>query len=228
MHVRIAWEIYSHQTKQNPDKTNPLKATEVLRNPSHLHSPASAGGLLRAHEMMPGSYAPQHLAMAGRNLFDSTMSSQFLSSSSHLGIFFLFNKNVVGLLKIIYQTGMSPFSRYSSPFPPSPFASIPGFARESALGGPFSGLHDPWRNIQRPYLPSPAPPNWAMKPDVSNIEISKREAEERERQLRDREERERLRREREEKERQRERDREREEKLKKEGKYDFHLKNSIS
>lgn len=125
MHVRIAWEIYSHQTKQNPDKTNPLKATEVLRNPSHLHSPASAGGLLRAHEMMPGSYAPQHLAMAGRNLFDSTMSSQFLSSSSHLG--------------------MSPFSRYSSPFPPSPFASIPGFARESALGGPFSGLHDPWR-----------------------------------------------------------------------------------
>lgn len=208
MHVRIAWEIYSHQTKQNPDKTNPLKATEVLRNPSHLHSPASAGGLLRAHEMMPGSYAPQHLAMAGRNLFDSTMSSQFLSSSSHLG--------------------MSPFSRYSSPFPPSPFASIPGFARESALGGPFSGLHDPWRNIQRPYLPSPAPPNWAMKPDVSNIEISKREAEERERQLRDREERERLRREREEKERQRERDREREEKLKKEGKYDFHLKNSIS
>lgn len=72
-------------------------------------------------------------------------------------------------------------------------------------------------SLQRPYLPSPAPPNWAMKPDVSNIEISKREAEERERQLRDREERERLRREREEKERQRERDREREEKLKKEG-----------
>lgn len=73
-------------------------------------------------------------------------------------------------------------------------------------------------SLQRPYLPSPGPPNWAMKPDVSNIEIGKREAEERERQLRDREERERLRREREEKERQRERDREREEKLKKEGK----------
>lgn len=84
MHVRIAWEIYSHQAKQNPEKTNPLKATEMLRNPSHLHSPASAGGLLRTHEMMPGSYAPPHL-IAGRNIFDSAMNQQFLSSSSHLG-----------------------------------------------------------------------------------------------------------------------------------------------
>lgn len=89
-------------------------------------------------------------------------------------------------------------------------------------------------SLQRPYLPTAAPSNWNLKQEVSNIEISKREAEERERQLRDREERERLRREREEKEKQREREREREEKLKKEGTFidtktifiEFSLKNA--
>lgn len=80
MHVRIAWEIYSHQTKQNPEKTNPIKATDVLRNPSHLHSPAS-GNLIRTHEMIPGSYGPPY----GRNLFDSSIHPTFLGSSSHLG-----------------------------------------------------------------------------------------------------------------------------------------------
>lgn len=70
-------------------------------------------------------------------------------------------------------------------------------------------------SLQRPFLSAATAANWPLKPDVVNIDIGKREAEERERQLREREEKERLRREREEKEKQREREKEREEKLKK-------------
>lgn len=83
MHVRIAWEIYSHQTKQNPEKVNPLKATEILRSPSHLHTPPT-GNLLRAHEMVSGPY-PGPQMMGGRNIYDATIPSPFLTSSSHLG-----------------------------------------------------------------------------------------------------------------------------------------------
>lgn len=36
VHVRIAWEIYHHQQKQNSDKGSDSKPSDPLRPPSHL------------------------------------------------------------------------------------------------------------------------------------------------------------------------------------------------
>lgn len=86
MHVRIAWEIYHHQAKQNPEKAAAVKPPEMLRPPSHMYPPSPSA---RPHEMQqagPG-YPPPSQSLQGRNPFDpNPLSASFLTSpSSHLG-----------------------------------------------------------------------------------------------------------------------------------------------
>jgi len=86
MHVRIAWEIYHHQGKQNPDKTAApgigVKTEQLLRPPSHIFS--SAGAIPRPHEMPPTAFPPTGLP--GRPFEASALASSFLGApTSHLG-----------------------------------------------------------------------------------------------------------------------------------------------
>lgn len=97
MHVRIAWEIYHHQAKQNPDKAaaGTMKPSDMLR--PHMYQPPPSPSV-RPHEMpqTPPGY-PVAPGMPGRGPFDA-LSANFLGSpSSHLGnLFFNFlNANEV-------------------------------------------------------------------------------------------------------------------------------------
>lgn len=86
MHVRIAWEIYHHQAKQNPDKTATpgigVKTSDMLRPPTHIFPPGS--GLPRPHELQP-SFPPTGLP--GRPPYETApLPSSFLGGpTSHLG-----------------------------------------------------------------------------------------------------------------------------------------------
>lgn len=91
MHVRIAWEIYHHQAKQNPDKAaaGTMKPSDMLR--PHMYQPPPSPSV-RPHEMpqTPPGY-PVAPGMPGRGPFDA-LSANFLGSpSSHLGNFIAFN-----------------------------------------------------------------------------------------------------------------------------------------
>lgn len=63
MHVRIAWEIYHHQKKDNPEKTTnvpslskPNTASESLhRPPSHIYPPSS---VISRPPDLPTSFPP--------------------------------------------------------------------------------------------------------------------------------------------------------------------------
>lgn len=84
MHVRIAWEIYHHQAKQNPDKTATPGIgvkTDMLRPPTHIFPPA---GVPRSHEL-PSSFPPS--ALPGRPPYESgPMPGSFLGTpGTHLG-----------------------------------------------------------------------------------------------------------------------------------------------
>jgi len=144
MHVRIAWEIYHHQAKQNPEKASSaagVKPESMLR--PHMYPPPSPS--VRPHDMPPTpsgfpSAPPQSLQ--GRP-FDP-ISANFLSSpSSHLGN----NNNAIMFhqpnmhQRDFLIAGVNPFGRYASPFA-SPFSGLTPYARDMPLGGP---LHDPWR-----------------------------------------------------------------------------------
>lgn len=85
MHVRIAWEIYTHQTKQNSDRTNQMKTVEMLRNPTHIHHSAGSSLLGRSELQLPGAYHSSGAIMAGRNMFESGIPSPYMNPSSHLG-----------------------------------------------------------------------------------------------------------------------------------------------
>lgn len=75
MHVRIAWEIYHHQAKQNPDKSAPpggsigVKASsELLRPPSHIFAPPppTASALPPSvNNSTVGSMAPSQPPLSG-------------------------------------------------------------------------------------------------------------------------------------------------------------------
>jgi Autism susceptibility gene 2 protein len=86
MHVRIAWEIYHHQAKQNPDKTNPVKS-EMLRQPSHMYAPPPGASMARPPDMPGGPYGG---GMPGRSPFDpSPLPPSFMGGpASHMGEFF--------------------------------------------------------------------------------------------------------------------------------------------
>ncbi|XP_052562443.1 proline-rich protein 36 isoform X6 [Culex pipiens pallens] len=212
MHVRIAWEIYHHQAKQNPDKAASMKtASDMLRPPSHMYPPSS-GGLVRPHDLPSSAYPPTGMPGRPGNPYESApLPPSFMgSAASHLGV--------------------SPFGRYASPYGGSPFGGMSPFSREMQMGSQLPGaLHDPWRRTLSSAIPrsvgsyAPQPPPGAAGPWPPTIkqdpaiaaETARREAEERERQ-REREERERERQRREREERDKQREREREEKLRKE------------
>lgn len=94
MHVRIAWEIYYHQAKLNPEKTATpslgVKAsvTDMLRPPSHMFpqsaAAAAAASLSRPHELPPAGYP---VGIPGRTPFDTApLPASFLAGpTSHLG-----------------------------------------------------------------------------------------------------------------------------------------------
>jgi hypothetical protein len=146
MHVRIAWEIYHHQAKQNPDKAAGVKPPDMLRPPSHMYPPSPN---VRPHELPPNptGYPPSAASLQGRSPFDpSPLSASFLGSpSSHLGKIhdqFLLEKQK-SINNFNFIAGVSPFGRYASPFGvgASPFTGLSPFARDIPIGTPL----DPWR-----------------------------------------------------------------------------------
>ncbi|XP_053678650.1 serine-rich adhesin for platelets-like [Anopheles nili] len=207
MHVRIAWEIYHHQAKQNPDKAASIKAaSDMLRPPSHMYPTTSsnAGNHGRVHDMPSSTFPPVGLPGRPGPYESNPLPPSFMSSpASHIGV--------------------SPFARYTS-YAGSPFSSLSPFSRDIPIGSQISGsLHDPWRSALSRTVGSyssgsqPTTGSWApIKQDPNMVaESVRRDAEERDRQ-REREERERDRQRREREEREKQREREREEKLRKE------------
>ncbi|XP_060586469.1 autism susceptibility gene 2 protein-like isoform X3 [Ruditapes philippinarum] len=78
VHVRIAWEIYHHQQKNNSDKGSDSKPSDPLRPPSHLIQ----GPSLARPPDLPNS-ANSTLLGSGRGMFDSNPHT-LLNSASHL------------------------------------------------------------------------------------------------------------------------------------------------
>ena len=90
MHVRIAWEIYHHQAKQNPDKAASMKtASDMLRPPSHMYPPsAAAAGLVRPHDLPSSAYPPTGLPGRPGPYESAPLPPSFIgSAASHLGMF---------------------------------------------------------------------------------------------------------------------------------------------
>jgi hypothetical protein len=85
MHVRVAWEIYHHQAKQNPEKASSVagvKPESMLR--PHMYPPSSPS-VARPHEMPPTPTGfPNPNALPGRP-FDQLTANFLGSPSSHLG-----------------------------------------------------------------------------------------------------------------------------------------------
>lgn len=92
MHVRIAWEIYHHQAKQNPDKTATpgigVKSSDMLRPPTHIFAPPGSAGAMppRPHELQT-TFPPAGIpGRPGPYETGPPMSSSFLGApTSHLG-----------------------------------------------------------------------------------------------------------------------------------------------
>lgn len=141
MHVRIAWEIYHHQAKNNPDKAAAVKPPDMLRPPSHMYPPPN----VRPHELPPSAagYPPPTPSLPSRDFGPSPLSATFLSSpSSHLGKNAKsFKLGIRNINKPFFFSGISPFGRYASPFGTSPFTGLSPFARDIPIPSPL----DPWR-----------------------------------------------------------------------------------
>lgn len=79
MHVRIAWEIYHHQAKQNPEKASSVAGVKPdVRG--HIYPPPSSPSVPRPHEMSSTpspSFPPR--------TFDPLTANYLSSPSSHLG-----------------------------------------------------------------------------------------------------------------------------------------------
>lgn len=87
MHVRVAWEIYHHQAKQNPEKASSVagvKPESMLR--PHMYPPHSSPSVPRPHDMpsSPAGFTNPN-SLPSRS-FDQ-LTANFLSSpSSHMGL----------------------------------------------------------------------------------------------------------------------------------------------
>lgn len=97
MHVRIAWEIFQHQKKENPEKTGTpslnVKPSDMHRPPSHIFSSATSV-LSRPHEL--SSTFPAGLP--GRPPYEAgPLPASFLTGpTSHLGKFLKIIINLTG------------------------------------------------------------------------------------------------------------------------------------
>jgi autism susceptibility gene 2 protein len=92
MHVRIAWEIYHHQAKQNPEKASSaagVKPESMLR--PHMYPPPPSPSV-RPHELTtaPSGFPQTNPPSLPGRPFDP-LTANFLSSPSSLGriLFFL-------------------------------------------------------------------------------------------------------------------------------------------
>lgn len=85
MHVRIAWEIYHHQTKQNPEKASSAAGVKPETMLRPMYPPPSSPSV-RPHELTgPANYPPSTPTLPGRP-FDP-LTANFLSSPSGLGMY---------------------------------------------------------------------------------------------------------------------------------------------
>lgn len=87
MHVRIAWEIYHHQAKQNPEKASAaivaagVKTESMLRPPMYAPPPSPN---VRPHELQAPAGFPQTPPSLQGRPFDP-LSPNFVGSPSSLG-----------------------------------------------------------------------------------------------------------------------------------------------
>ncbi|XP_053374941.1 autism susceptibility gene 2 protein-like isoform X3 [Mercenaria mercenaria] len=164
VHVRIAWEIYHHQQKQNSDKGSDSKPSDPLRPPSHLIQ----GPTLARPTDLPNS-ASSSLMGSGRGLFDSNPHS-LLNSASHLASSF---------------PRPSPYSIGSS-LPLGIGNGLPSTSREGPHSVP-SGSQD-WGRIHRPSSSSTFSSPWTKTEDREKEErehsLDRRREEDRERERR--------------------------------------------
>lgn len=90
MHVRIAWEIYNHQQKQQAEaKAGGVvqTKTELLRPSGHLYpSGPGLGGLGLSTQSMPPPFT-SNIQQNHPSSQQPSHSVGFLSTASHLGIF---------------------------------------------------------------------------------------------------------------------------------------------
>lgn len=77
MHVRIAWEIYHHQAKQNPEKANSV-------TPSSMKAESMMSSV-RPHELQTPSRFPPTPPSLPTRPFDPLSPNNFLTSPSTLG-----------------------------------------------------------------------------------------------------------------------------------------------
>ncbi|CAL1293690.1 unnamed protein product [Larinioides sclopetarius] len=179
MHVRISWEIYHHQQKQQQADSQksggPTKAvTDLLRPPNHLF-----GSIPRPHELgfsspLLGAAASLH----ARSPYDvSPQHPSFLGPTpAHLG--------------------MTPYARPNYPsigVPGNSFGGLGtlGLPGASMLGGRELGPsylsmgQDPWSRLHRtpPNFNSPSATSWGgLKAEAERERLAKRDEQEREKE----------------------------------------------
>jgi hypothetical protein len=139
--VRIAWEIYHHQAKQNPEKASSaagVKPESMLR--PHMYPPPSSPSV-RQHELTTSAgFPPSTPPSLQARPFDP-LAANFLTSQGLGKFLIIFPREHIFLMnKSFIFVGVSPFGRYASPYG-SPFALSP-YSREMQLAG---GPLDPWR-----------------------------------------------------------------------------------
>ncbi|PNF16642.1 hypothetical protein B7P43_G06435, partial [Cryptotermes secundus] len=164
MHVRIAWEIYHHQQKQQQEAKAGAGKAELLRPPNHLF-PSGLAAPPRPHDLP--SFATSLSGHRGPPFDTAPHPSSFLNPpSSHIG------------------SGVSPFGRYPATFG-GPNSAFPGLGtsvfpppRDLPPLPALGPVHDPWSRLQRTAggFPTSAASPWGLKPEPSPLE--RRELEE--------------------------------------------------
>ncbi|XP_064460042.1 autism susceptibility gene 2 protein-like isoform X2 [Ornithodoros turicata] len=176
MHVRIAWEIYNHQQKQQVDGHKPggmggvapptlPGKNDLLRPPNHLYS-----SLPRPHDLSPFPSALLGAAGASshtRPHFDTSPHGNFLTPNpSHIGMTRLPSTSSSSLNRTassrVLPPGMSPFARPG--YPGFGVASANSYGSLGGLGLSGGGLfpsrdlgalagasvgQDPWSRLHR-------------------------------------------------------------------------------
>lgn len=183
-HVRIAWEIYHHQQRQQAEaqKDHQAKA-DLLRAPSHLlpglHRPPDLSSTLLGPSFSAAAAVAAAAAAQNRSPFDTMagLHSPFLNPAAaappgHLS-----------------SLGMSPFVRpglYGNFGPPVsaayPFGGLAGmFGREIPnVPGLGAAPSSEWNRLRRTPPSFPQPPSWLKAEAERDVERKKEETRERE------------------------------------------------